>query len=439
MKNNQNFTENPLIYEELKSPVTAQLETTYKCTNRCNYCYNSWRGRKNLPKTSLSKEDSFTISKKLVEGEVFEVVLTGGEPLLRRDIVYPCAEYLSSNNVDVGLNTNLILLKEEDIQRIKDSGISRVFASLPSSDERLYNEITETKAFRKAVGGMETLLKNKMPLGINMVVTKTNKHQVYDVGKFLYELGVKYFSATPASPCSFMPRELELDRKEVINTLDELLRIQEDFKMLVDVVEPIPRCITDNSEKYEQFLKRDCAAGKLTIAISPSGKVRPCTHISEEYGDLINEELPIIWNRMKPWREGKYVPENCQTCAEMEICSFGCREAAKIENGSYSGLEPWATKPLKENRKKIIINSPPDDIELRIISNLRFRKEKRGYFVFSPRDHSAIYANEELFKVLSFLSQKEKFKLDNLKKESEGLGLSNIIKYLNTRGLIEKW
>ncbi|MBP6857261.1 radical SAM protein [Candidatus Pacearchaeota archaeon] len=428
---------NPIIYEELKSPVTAQLETTYKCTSRCNYCYNSWRGRKNLPKTSLSKEDSMTISKKLVEGELFEVVLTGGEPLLRRDIVYPCAKYLSQNNVDVGLNTNLILLNEDDIHKIRDSGISRVFASLPSSDEKLYNEITKTKSFKKAVRGIETIIKNKLPLGINMVVTKTNKHQVYEVGKLLYEKGVKYFSATPASPCSFMPRELELEKEEVVHTLDSLLMVEKDFNMIVDVVEPLPRCITKNSKEYEQFFKRDCAAGKLTIAISPGGKVRPCTHISKEYGNLLNEELSEIWDRMKSWREGKYIPKECHKCEEMSICSFGCREAAKIETGSYSKMEPWATEPLKENRKEIKVVSIPQDKELKVIPNLRFRKEKRGYFVFSPRDHSAIYANEELFKVLSSLYNRGKFTLGELNKEEKRLGLVNIIKYLNVKGIVE--
>ncbi|MEM4331006.1 MAG: hypothetical protein QW273_03300 [Candidatus Pacearchaeota archaeon] len=37
-------------YEQLKSSLTAQIEITYFCTNRCEYCYNSWRGRKNLQK-----------------------------------------------------------------------------------------------------------------------------------------------------------------------------------------------------------------------------------------------------------------------------------------------------------------------------------------------------------------------------------------------------
>ncbi len=437
---NTDFEKKSFIYEELKAPVTAQLETTYKCTNRCNYCYNSWRGRKNLPKTSLSKEDSFIISKKLVEAEVFEVVLTGGEPLLRRDIVYPCANYLSSNNVDIGLNSNLVLLKEEDIQRIRDAGISRVFASLPSSDENLYNYITETKAFKRVIKSIEEIVKNKLPLGINMVVTKTNKNQVYDVGKFLYEQGVKYFSATPASPCTFMPRKLELNKEEVIHTLDDLLRIQEDFNLIVDVVEPIPKCITNNSEKYEQFFKRDCAAGKLTIAISPSGIVRPCTHVTKEYGNLITEDLSVIWKRMEPWRKGNYIPEDCYECAENDVCSFGCREAAKIETGTYSGMEPWATGPLEKKQRKINIQELSEKERLRIIPNLRFRKEKRGYFVFSPRDHSAVYINKEFFKILSFLNQKEGFVINDLKKKYENSnGLFNIIKYLNSRGLVESW
>lgn len=432
--------ENFFNYEELKSPVTAQLEITYRCTNRCDYCYNFWRGKEgNFPITSLSKQNAFTIARKLVEGEVFEVVLTGGEPLLRRDIIYPLAKYLSSNNIDVGLNTNLILLNENDVQKITDSGISRVFASLPSVDEKLYNEITHTKSFKKVVRGIETLVNAKIPLGVNMVVVKSNKHQVYGVGKFLSEHGVRFFSATPGSPCEYMPRELILEREEVLDTLDELLKVRDDFNISVDVVEPLPRCITEDPERYEQFFKRDCAAGKATIAISASGKVRPCTHISKEYGDLIEEDLSIIWKRLRPWRDGKYIPKECHLCEERNLCSYGCREAAKVNSGEYSNMEPWATKPISTNRKKLDIPEVPKDVYLRIVPNLRYRKEAKGYFIFSPRDHSGIYANEELFKILVFLSKEERFKLEDLENSKEGKRWSNIVKYLNNKKLIEKW
>jgi len=143
---------------------------------------------------------------------------------------------------------------------------------------------------------------------------------------------------------------------------------------------------------------------------------------------------------MEPWRKGNYIPEDCYECAENDVCSFGCREAAKIETGTYSGMEPWATGPLEKKQRKINIQELSEKERLRIIPNLRFRKEKRGYFVFSPRDHSAVYINKEFFKILSFLNQKEGFVINDLKKKYENSnGLFNIIKYLNSRGLVESW
>ncbi|MEM4331007.1 MAG: radical SAM protein [Candidatus Pacearchaeota archaeon] len=85
-------------------------------------------------------EEAIIIGEKLVKGGVFEVVLTGGELLIRRDIVYPLSSYLSNNNIEVGLNTNLVLLKEEDCEKIKESGITRVFSSLPSFNKETYKK-----------------------------------------------------------------------------------------------------------------------------------------------------------------------------------------------------------------------------------------------------------------------------------------------------------
>ena len=94
-----------VVYRELKSPVTAQMELTARCNNLCLYCYNSFRGDKEQH-PGLQLEDSLRIARQLADNEVFEVVLTGGEPLYRRDLVYPVASFLSSECVDVKLNTN---------------------------------------------------------------------------------------------------------------------------------------------------------------------------------------------------------------------------------------------------------------------------------------------------------------------------------------------
>src|SRR3989344_1704121 len=100
-------------YKHLKAPVAVQIELTPRCNNSCEYCYNSWRGDFKMG-PELKLQDYLSIGQKMIENEVFEVVLTGGEPLLKKEVVYPLANYLSSNGIDVKLNTNLTKITEED-------------------------------------------------------------------------------------------------------------------------------------------------------------------------------------------------------------------------------------------------------------------------------------------------------------------------------------
>jgi len=423
-------------YRELKSPVTAQMALTYRCNNLCRYCYNSTRGFVQQDK-GVSLEDSMKIAKQIIDNEIFEVVLTGGEPLWRRDLLYPLAKYFSQNDTDVKMNSNLVLINYEDTQKIKDSGILSVFGSLSSADETTYNHITQTKNYSKAVRGLETLLKNGIPTGVNMVVTDLNKNQIYETGEFLHKLGINNFCATPASTCEYMDSGLELSSEGVIKTLDGLLALQADFGMNVDVVEPIPRCIVDNPEKYEQFFRRDCAAGKMTISIDPNGDVTPCTHVSKNYGNLLKDNLRDIWKNMKKWRDGSFVPEKCYPCAELDVCSLGCREAGKIKEGSHNSPDPWSKNPVQINRKVQQERSIARDKRLSIPDKIKYRKEGEDYSVYCSNTHSVILINPEFFSLIKNLYSRESFTINDLSEEfGDKTMASNTIKFLNTRGLI---
>ena len=428
-----------LRYRELKSPVTVQMALTERCNNICLYCYNSCRGEA-FQSSGLDLDSSLRIAKQIVDNEVFECVLTGGEPLLRRDLLYPIGAYLSSENVDVKMNTNLVLVEIDDPKKIKDSGMLGVFGSLSSYDERTYNNITQSNNFRRALKGIEILVANNIPTAINMVVLSSNKDQVYETGKFLKNIGVNSFCATPASPCDYMVPSLELTRDEIVRTLDDLLRLKEEFGMNVDVVEPLPRCIAKDSSKYEHFLRRDCAAGKITVYVTPEGDVTPCTHVSKSYGNLLQENLKDIWLRMSEWRDGSRIPLKCKPCAELELCSTGCREAAKMKTGSYQGMDIWTNEAIQITRNIPVAKKQLSDYDVfRVAPGLKIREEKEGYSIFNSNTHSIIYATPDLLNFILNLKQRKNFTLKELIEEFEDKeNVCELIKLLNNREVIKK-
>jgi AdoMet-dependent heme synthase len=422
-------------YRKLASPVAVQVELTPRCNNLCNYCYNSWRGNKEFEK-ELSLDRYMKIAKELAKNDIFEVVITGGEPLLRRDIVYPLADYLSKKNIDVGLNTNLVLITQEDCKNIRNSGITKVLGSLSSHDENTYNRITQTHNYRKVLRGIELLVLNAIPLAINMVVEQENKNQVYDTGKFVHDLGIGIFSGTPALPSPFLDSKQELDFKDIIKTLDDLLRLREEYGMRVDILEPLPRCLFIDPEKYETFLKRDCGAGKITAVISSSGNVRPCTHVPTVYGNMLEEDLRSIWMKMSSWRDGSFLPEECSICKESPYCSSGCRESAKISVGGTNSLDPWAEPGNVGNRKMVLDKITLDGV-YKLASGLKFRDEQEEKLIYSPQTMTLGMVNNDFFNFIIHLKELGSFSVESLKSEF-GENTGNLLKYLKSKRFIIK-
>lgn len=405
----------PVNYYELKSPAAVQTELTPRCNHKCRYCYNAWRGNHQY-EPELGLKEHLDIAREVVDSEVFENVLTGGEPLLRRDVLYPVANFLAKNGVDVKINTNLSLINEEDCKRLKNNGVIGVMGSFPSFDEETFNYITQTKNFKKAIKGIEVLVKYGIPPAINMVVIQQNKDHVYQTGKMAYEMGAKGFCGTPVSPATYLDKSFELTPKETIQTLDDLLKLNEEFGISVDIVEPLPRCLFKDVKKYRTFLKKDCAAGKLTSVISSSGQVRPCTHVPKSYGNIIKEPLPVIWRRMREWRNGSMTPSRCSICPEDIVCSKGCREAANIRKGDYKEIDPLIETLTPPNKLRFVSNEERkvNPVQEYIFNDISLRSERDGYLLFCKTTYTMALVNEGFLNFIKGLKAIEPFSINKI-------------------------
>ncbi len=171
------------ITDTLKRPLRdLRISVTDRCNFRCVYCMPKAVFGKDyafLPKASLLSFDELTrIAKLTVAHGVEKIRLTGGEPLLRKELE-KLIEMLSAiktpdgRDLDVALTTNGTLLAKK-AQALKDAGLKRVTVSLDSLDNATFMSMNDvTFPVAEVLRGIEVAHRVGLgPIKINMVVKK---------------------------------------------------------------------------------------------------------------------------------------------------------------------------------------------------------------------------------------------------------------------------
>ncbi len=156
-----------------------RISVTDRCNFRCSYCmpkeiYNS--NYKFFKKSEiLSFEEIIRVTKILASFGVKKVRLTGGEPLLRKNIHLLVGELNKINEIqDISMTTNGVLLSEKKAELLKDSGLNRITFSLDSLNDKRFKVISGSKYSSKDVlEGIDNAKKAGFKnIKVNMVVKK---------------------------------------------------------------------------------------------------------------------------------------------------------------------------------------------------------------------------------------------------------------------------
>lgn len=327
----------------LSAPIIVQWEVTPDCNNECVHCYNYWRTDKGEAKGSVQSTTLSIAAEQLIQNKVFHCVITGGEPLLVFDRIYPLIASLSLGGVQVSVNTNGVMLDREKAVRLKEAGVKRILVSLVSGDPNLHDDITQRGgSFARTVEGIVAASLSGIVVSVNMVVTKKNLASVNETAKFLQGIGVRIFSATKASAPMNCPdfSDLALTREEFQKMLQELARIKEEMGLEVDSLEHYPACSFPDSTTRSLFGNRLCSAGKTACTIGYDGFVRPCSHSHLIYGH-ISDGLQQAWTNLDPWRGEDLLPTECKRCNHLPQCSGGCRAEVYAKTGCISGFDSY--------------------------------------------------------------------------------------------------
>ena len=319
---------------------------SWNVTNACNmYCDHCYREAGCKAEEELSTAEAKTLLEQIARANFKIMIFSGGEPLMRPDIVELVA-YAKKLGLRPVFGTNGTLITLEMAQKLKEAGAMGMGISLDSMDAAKHNEFRKfPNAWEGAVQGMRNCRAVGLPFQIHTTVMDWNSHEIEAITDFAVAEGAvahHFFFLVPTGRAKTIEAE-SLRAEEYEDTLTRIMKKQQE----VDI-ELKPTCapqflrIADQMGIKTRF-RRGCLAGTAYFIISPRGKVQPCAYLNMELGDVRKTPFDEIWKNSEVLNKLRTLEYSggCGTCKYKHACG-GCRaRAAYYNNGDYMAEEPW--------------------------------------------------------------------------------------------------
>ena len=278
-----------VVKDKYERPILSlRITITNRCNENCIYCHHDGMVSSN---EEMTPDELYKICKIAKKIGVRKIRLSGGDPLVRKDIVDIVRKIASLDFKDISLTTNGVFL-EKYAADLKDAGLDRVNVSLDTLNRDTYKFVTNMDYLNEAKSGiLKAVEVGLYPVKINMVVMKDiNQNEVKDMFLFCREHGIVLqlieliesencdddkFSAEYHYPLDSLENKLS----DIADDVREREFMQGRKKYYInggeiEVVKPV-----DNST---------FCANCSRLRITPDGKIKPCLLRNDNLVELIS-------------------------------------------------------------------------------------------------------------------------------------------------------
>jgi PqqA peptide cyclase len=321
-------------------PYTLVAELTYRCPLRCAYCSNPEEYSAEPELDGAAWQAVFTEAEAL---GVVQLHLTGGEPLLRRDL-----PELVTKARALGLYTNLITsavpLTRERLAVLKECGLDNVQISIQGSTEADGVAIAGRGFLGHKLQAASWVRELGLPLTLNVVLHRRNIAQVPRLIELALEIGADRLELanTQYLGWALANRDALLPSMEQIETAREQARAaREHHREQMEILFVLP--------DYQAGAPRACMDGwgRRYLVIAPDGLVLPCHQARALPGLHFDRAgtapLAEIWREstgLNAFRGEAWMPEPCRSCDRRTTDFGGCRCQAYQLTGNAAATDP---------------------------------------------------------------------------------------------------
>jgi len=340
----------------MNGPRLIFWELTKRCNLRCAHCRAESYDKEYS--NELSTQQIHSIIGAIASNYRPIIVLTGGEPLYRKDL-FDIATYAHEKGLPIALATNGTLIDETIAQQIKGSGFQRVSISIDGPDANTHDSFRGIPgSFDKALHGAMLLHQAGVPFQFNTTITKRNVESIEAILKLAQEnhaAALHVFMLVPVG-CGVEIADTDTLSKE---QYEEVLRWfyyktkEAGIEFKATCAPHYYRIIRQEAKKEGRKLTfetdglaavtRGCLAGSGVCFISHRGDVQPCGYLPLVAGNVLSTPFNQIWESAELFvnlRNLQKLKGKCGVCEYKAFCA-GCRARAYYATGDYMDEEPY--------------------------------------------------------------------------------------------------
>lgn len=340
-------------------PSVAYLYPTMLCNLHCKMCYSGSHQDTEMAENELSLEEYKNLISILYKKGIRKFDISGGEPLLRHDIVQIIEEIKSYRGTLTYMVTNGTLI-HKNVKKLQFilSKIDRIYISFDSTEEHEHNAIRgDENAYKNSLEGLSQLQKLGFKnIGINFLIMSDNQKSVQNILQFAQEYEIRYINLLRLLDVSekgtLYDQNLALDcftsTYLLVQKWMDKKNLEESSKEL-DITFVMPGYCMESLLPYR---KRNSAAQKIkllvefdpmkgclgfqnSMIISSKGDVTGCTaminmqefdcgNIRENSIETIYNNFQLMSRNLKIREEKLHKTEPCKSCKSWRLCKGGC-------------------------------------------------------------------------------------------------------------------
>ncbi|MFW6221717.1 MAG: radical SAM/SPASM domain-containing protein [Fibrobacterota bacterium] len=289
-------------------PTGAYFEVTYRCNARCDYCYVE----QSTPE--LPTDDVFLILEKLNASGILDLVLTGGEPFVRKDILRILSKIMQLDFFRFAIMTNAIAITADHRSFLIEhkEEVNGLSVSIFSHDSAINDKIFGIDgALKKALLNCEQFVRAGIPVRAKINILPDNLHTYRETVNMLTDKGIAvdpypYMGLIPSNKHFQTPEEAISHYKNCLSVLGE------DY--------------TTNKKSKTPGKESLCIGIHTKITVNPVGHLRPCIAFKDAFIGSILENRPLneivnasdVLKRLKSLKRSDF--EQCRKCDYIECC-----------------------------------------------------------------------------------------------------------------------